>query len=95
MLYIILLEQFECNQKIIMILTFGANKDIFISCACGNEKCFYCKTDVISSNLHVDHFYPQKEDKLVIACQDCNRLKWQRNGKEFMDFLKNYISRFS
>jgi len=60
-----------------------------------NKKCFYCKIDITSSILHVDHFYPQKSDKLVIACQDCNRLKWQRNGNEFMNFLKNYISRFS
>ena len=59
------------------------------------KKCFYCMTLVTSENLHVDHFYPQKSDKLVISCQDCNRLKWQRNGEEFMSFLKIYISRFS
>lgn len=60
-----------------------------------DKNCFYCKTPVTNENLHVDHFYPQKSDKLVIACEDCNRLKWQRNGEEFMSFLKNYIARFS
>ncbi len=59
------------------------------------KKCFYCKDSVDYKNLHIDHFYPQKSDKLVIACQDCNRLKWQRNGEEFMSFIKIYISRFS
>ena len=59
------------------------------------EKCFYCFIYINSSNLHIDHYFPQSDLKIVIACEDCNRLKWQRNGDEFIFFLKSYISRFS
>ena len=60
-----------------------------------SRKCYYCKVDVIASNLHVDHYYPQKDIKLVISCCDCNRLKWQKSGDEFLEFIKTYILRFS
>lgn len=60
-----------------------------------NKKCFYCKIELSYKNLHIEHYYPKKNDKIVIACCDCNRLKWRRNGDEFINFLKEYITRFS
>jgi hypothetical protein len=59
------------------------------------EKCFYCKIHIDGTNLQVDHYYPQENTKIVISCADCNRLKWQKNGDEFILFLKTYILRFN
>lgn len=59
-----------------------------------NKKCFYCNILIDSSNLHVDHYYPQMNTKIVMSCADCNRLKWQKDGDEFILFLKTYILRF-
>lgn len=59
-----------------------------------NKKCFYCKIEIKAGNLHLEHYYPKRTDRIVIACADCNRLKWQRNGDEFIEFLKEYTSRF-
>lgn len=58
------------------------------------KKCFYCKISLETGNLHLEHYYPKRKDKIVIACADCNRLKWRRDGDEFQVFLKEYISRF-
>ena len=60
-----------------------------------HKKCFYCKVDLLAANLHVDHYYPKSSIKIVISCADCNRLKWQKNGDEFLVFIKTYINRFS
>ena len=60
-----------------------------------DKKCFYCRCNVAAKNLHFDHFYPKQKSKIVIACSDCNRLKWERDGIQFMIFIKEYISRFS
>ena len=60
-----------------------------------NRKCFYCDIELNGKNSHIEHYYPKKNDKIVIACVDCNHLKWMRNGDEFIEFLKEYISRFS
>jgi RNase P subunit RPR2 len=60
-----------------------------------DKRCLYCKIILIGENLCIEHFYPQRKDKIVIACNDCNRLKWRRSGDEFIEFLKEYISRFS
>lgn len=58
------------------------------------RKCFYCKISLDYKNLHIEHYYPKKKDRIVIACADCNRLKWGKDGDEFIIFLKEYISRF-
>lgn len=58
------------------------------------EKCFFCGVKLNSDNLNLEHYYPKRSDKIVISCCDCNRLKWQRNGDDFKNFLKEYISRF-
>ncbi len=60
-----------------------------------NGKCYYCTTNLTGYNIHIEHYYPKRNDKIVLACCDCNRLKWQRTGDEFIVFLKEYISRFS
>ena len=57
------------------------------------QKCFYCKHQLSDGNLHIEHFNPRQK-KLVISCADCNRLKWERTGKEFISFVKEYASRF-
>ncbi len=58
-------------------------------------KCYYCKVVLNGGNMHVEHFYPRSNYKIVLSCADCNRLKWTKNGDEFILFLKEYISRFS
>lgn len=59
-----------------------------------NKKCFYCKVELTGSNLHIEHYYPKSNDKIVLACADCNRLKWTKTGDEFFIFIKEYVSRF-
>lgn len=56
--------------------------------------CYYCSVDLDYLNLQVEHLTPKDSSALAISCNDCNRLKWNRNEKEFRHFLKNYISRF-
>ena len=58
-----------------------------------DKKCFYCKVDLTADNLQIEHYYP-KGTKIVISCKDCNRLKWSKNGDEFIKFIHEYISRF-
>jgi hypothetical protein len=60
-----------------------------------NKLCYYCKVPVTGKNLNIDHYYPRKDDKIVIACVECNRLKWNTNGDEFIVFLREYVSRFN
>lgn len=60
-----------------------------------NKLCFYCKFSINGSNLQLDHYYPQSNEKHVLTCSDCNRLKWNRNGDEFIIFISSYIKRFS
>jgi 5-methylcytosine-specific restriction endonuclease McrA len=59
------------------------------------KKCFYCKVKMDGSNLHIDHYYPKDISKIVLSCPDCNRLKWQKTGDEFITFIATYISRFN
>lgn len=60
-----------------------------------DKKCFYCKIDIDNKNLpSVEHYTPKSNIKIVISCKDCNRLKWDRNGDDFLIFIKEYISRF-
>ena len=60
-----------------------------------DRKCFYCHFLLETSDqVHLEHYYPKNNSKIVIACPDCNRLKWKKNGDEFKVFLKEYISRF-
>src|SRR4030042_4654147 len=58
------------------------------------KKCFYCKIPLTANNLQIEHFYPKKT-KIVISCKDCNRLKWDRDGDEFIKFIHKYVSRFN
>lgn len=57
-------------------------------------RCFYCKVILTGQNIHIEHYYPKKNTRIVLACADCNRLKWSKDGDEFIVFLKEYISRF-
>ena len=60
-----------------------------------NKKCFYCNLELrTAEQIHLEHYYPKSDKKIVISCPDCNRLKWRKNGDEFIAFLKEYISRF-
>lgn len=65
-----------------------------------NPNCYYCKFSLKDIDVHIDHKTPisrggtHKNDNLVLSCEDCNRLKSNKTGKEFVDFLKGYLSRF-
>ncbi len=60
-----------------------------------DKKCFYCKVELNGDNLQIEHFNPKDKTKLVISCCDCNRLKWDRKGDDFIKFLQEYILRFN
>ena len=57
--------------------------------------CYYCKIHIDGNNLQLDHYNPGSNEKLVLACSDCNRLKWHRQCDEFINFISSYIKRFS
>ena len=65
-----------------------------------NGSCAYCGLVLTPKNLAVDHAHPRCRgggygvDNLLMACDDCNRLKWSRTEVEFRDFLKEYVKRF-
>jgi len=59
------------------------------------SKCYYCNIKLKFKDVRVEHYYPKDKKRIVIACDDCNRLKWTRDGDEFKNFLKQYISRFT
>ena len=65
-----------------------------------NSTCCYCKVSLKEIDVHIEHKIPisrggtHKNDNLVLACQDCNRLKNNKTAKEFIDFLKGYCLRF-
>lgn len=64
-------------------------------------KCHYCKVEVGSCNMAMDHVIPlsrggsHSESNVVIACKDCNQLKSTRTDKEFLEFVQTYIQRFA
>lgn len=64
-----------------------------------DKKCIYCSVELFD-NFHVDHKVPTSLggentiSNICIACPDCNRMKHTRNHDEFIQFLKQYTSRF-
>ncbi len=64
-------------------------------------KCRYCGVDLNSSNTGVDHSVPLSRggdhvtSNLSLVCVDCNSLKAARNPDEFVEFLRDYVSRFA
>lgn len=59
------------------------------------KKCYYCGIELIGNKLQIEHYNPKDNNRLVISCPDCNRLKWNRNGDDFIKFLQEYLSRFN
>jgi 5-methylcytosine-specific restriction endonuclease McrA len=65
-----------------------------------NPNCYYCKVSLKDIDVHIDHKIPlsrggtHKDINLVLSCEDCNRLKNNKTEKEFIYFLKGYLSRF-
>jgi 5-methylcytosine-specific restriction endonuclease McrA len=63
-------------------------------------KCAFCSTTLTVIDLSIDHDSPRSRggenaiENILIACLDCNRMKWNRTGVEFRAFLKEYVSRF-
>lgn len=59
--------------------------------------CFYCNNNISKTSLEVDHYISKKnggsddKDNLVLACTDCNKLKKDRNGDEFLKSLGKEI----
>jgi hypothetical protein len=59
------------------------------------KRCFYCKVIFDEKNIpSVEHYFPGDNSKIVISCIYCNRLKWDKDGDNFILFLKEYVSRF-
>ena len=58
-------------------------------------KCYYCHIALNGNNLNIEHYYPRDPIKIVLSCVDCNTLKWDKDGDEFIVFLKEYVSRFN
>lgn len=62
-------------------------------------KCQYCNVEISTKTFQIDHAIPLSEegahafDNLVCACDDCNRLKWNRTKEEFLLFLSEYGTR--
>lgn len=62
----------------------------------GETDCFYCKKDLSSNNIHVDHYIPWSfvhDDKLwnlVLSCSNCNLHK---NDKICVDKLDDILYR--
>lgn len=63
-------------------------------CEQQNKECFYCHIPLVNVVINIDHYTPKDSTKLVLTCSDCNRLKWERTGDEFQEFIKEYITRF-
>lgn len=65
-----------------------------------NSNCYYCKTSLQDVDVHIDHRVPKsrggtdRNENLVLSCENCNRLKNNKTEAEFIDFLKEYMSRF-
>lgn len=67
------------------------------------NKCHYCRTELSTRNLTVDHKNPLSRNKttmdshdldnLVAACRDCNSLKSTRTEGEFNTFVREYSQR--
>jgi len=57
----------------------------------GNDKCWYCGSDLFTSAKSSDHFYPkQKKGRLkVVCCANCNRMKGNLTPLEFINLLKS------
>mgnify|MGYP001585282841 CR=1 FL=1 len=60
-----------------------------------DKKCFYCGIELNGDNLQIEHYNPKDKNKLVISCCDCNRLKWNRKGDDFIKFLQEYKLRLN
>ena len=63
------------------------------------EECCYCHTQLTRRNFTVDHVLPLSRGgkhtlrNLAVCCGDCNHLKHKRTKKEFLLFLRDYLSR--
>ena len=63
--------------------------------------CHYCRTELTSDNLSLDHKQPTSRDgdhsmdNLVMCCRDCNQLKLDRTYDEFLAFQEVYFTRLS
>lgn len=66
-----------------------------------DPRCYYCRVPLTPTETHIDHMTPLSKggaltiDNLVIACGDCNRMKFTRTADEFFAFLQDYAIRLA
>ena len=66
-----------------------------------DSSCSYCNIKLNINQIVFDHKIPLSRkgehniSNIAISCNDCNNLKGVRTDKEFIEFLSEYISRFS
>lgn len=76
-------------------------QDLSSMYAAQDGKCAYCKIELNTHNLTVDHVVPLSKlgahalANLTLACTDCNHLKYDKSAEEFADFIQEYAARFS
>lgn len=73
------------------------NDNLYENQSYNELKCFYCDKSIKETPLEVDHYISRKnkglndESNLVLCCTDCNQIKKEMNGDEYLKLLKKEV----